>query len=52
MDIEQARTFLEIVRSGGAVYGVGIDGNIITASVKALVSGVNRGGMIPLAVAG
>jgi hypothetical protein len=25
-------------------FGVGIDGNIVTASLKALVSGINRGG--------
>jgi 2-isopropylmalate synthase len=29
----------------GECYGVGIDGNIVTASLKALVSGVNRLGI-------
>ena len=40
----RACAFLEIVRPGGsgAVYGVGVDGNIITASVRALVSAFNR----------
>ncbi len=47
----KACAFLEIVRPGvaGACYGVGIDSNIITASVKALLSGVNRSGMAALA---
>jgi 2-isopropylmalate synthase len=50
----RACAFLEIVRPGGAgaVYGVGIDGNIITASVKALVGGVARLGMTSVAMAG
>ena len=40
----QACAFVELTRSGGGVdrYGVGIDTNIVTASIKALVSGVNR----------
>jgi LeuA allosteric (dimerisation) domain. len=42
----QACAFVELVRaSGGAEqYGVGIDTNIVTASIKALLSGVNRFG--------
>ncbi|MDR2838253.1 MAG: 2-isopropylmalate synthase [Azonexus sp.] len=30
----------------GERYGVGIDGNIVTASIKALISGVNRLGVV------
>jgi 2-isopropylmalate synthase len=28
-------------------FGVGLDHNIVTASIKALVSGVNRLGLVP-----
>jgi 2-isopropylmalate synthase len=42
----QACAFIELRQAGAGssaeCYGVGIDGNIITASLKALVSGVNR----------
>jgi 2-isopropylmalate synthase len=40
----QACAFMEITQSGGGAdrYGVGIDTNIVTASIKALISGVNR----------
>ena len=40
----QACTFMEMTQQGitGACYGVGIDNNMISASIKALVSGVNR----------
>jgi 2-isopropylmalate synthase len=40
----QACAFIELAPAGGGAdqYGVGIDGNIVTASVKALLSGVNR----------
>ena len=40
----QACAFMEMTHAGGGVdrYGVGIDTNIVTASIKALVSGVNR----------
>ncbi|HEX5277207.1 MAG TPA: 2-isopropylmalate synthase [Fluviicoccus sp.] len=50
----RACAFLEIVRPGatGAVYGVGVDGNIITASLKALVNGVGRLGTGVMAMAG
>ena len=44
----QACAFLELVHSkGGGVerFGVGIDTNIVTASIKALFSGVNRLGL-------
>ena len=46
----QACAFMEIAGSGnGDFYGVGIDGNIVTASIKALVSGINRMGVTRLA---
>ena len=41
----QACAFLELMAadgSGGDRYGVGLDGNIVTASIRAIVSGVNR----------
>jgi 2-isopropylmalate synthase len=40
----QACAFIELVPAAGGVeqYGVGIDGNIVTASIKALLSGINR----------
>jgi 2-isopropylmalate synthase len=40
----RACAFLEVTRpgSGRECYGVGMDANIVTASIKALVSGVNR----------
>ncbi|NLF55619.1 MAG: 2-isopropylmalate synthase [Thauera phenolivorans] len=38
----QACAFIELGAQGGERYGVGIDGNIVTASIRALVSGVNR----------
>jgi 2-isopropylmalate synthase len=42
----QASAFMEITGSGnGEFYGVGIDGNIVTASIKALLSGINRMGI-------
>lgn len=38
-----AVAFIEMAASGcGECYGVGIDSNIVTASIKALVSGINR----------
>ena len=42
----RACAFLEVARpsGGGDCYGVGIDGNIVTASIKALVSAANRAG--------
>jgi 2-isopropylmalate synthase len=44
----QACAFLELVAAQGSAerFGVGIDTNIVTASVKALVSGVNRLGLV------
>ncbi|NJA89477.1 2-isopropylmalate synthase [Rhodocyclus tenuis] len=39
----RACSFMEVVAEGAAPhYGVGIDANIVTASIKALVSAVNR----------
>ncbi len=39
----RACAFLELTAEGrGDCYGVGLDGNIVTASIRALVSGVNR----------
>ena len=40
----QACALMELAHTGGGreCYGVGIDGNIVTASIKALVSGINR----------
>jgi 2-isopropylmalate synthase len=42
----KANAFMELARPGERdCYGVGIDGSIVTASIKALVSGVNRLGI-------
>ena len=40
----RACAFMEVTRPGGERdnFGVGMDGNIVTASIKALISGVNR----------
>ncbi|EAR20255.1 2-isopropylmalate synthase [Nitrococcus mobilis] len=40
----QAVCFVELACDGvaGDVFGVGIDGNIVSASVKAVISGINR----------
>ena len=39
----KACAFIEVAQAGnGECYGVGIDGNIVTASIKAVVSAVNR----------
>ena len=39
----RACAFLEVARpSGGDCFGVGVDSNIVTASIKALVSAANR----------
>jgi 2-isopropylmalate synthase len=48
----QACAFLELVSAAGGPerFGVGMDTNIVTASVKALLSGVNRLGLAELAV--
>ena len=43
----RACAFMEIANteSGAECYGVGMDSNIVTASIKALLSGVNRAGV-------
>jgi 2-isopropylmalate synthase len=43
----QACAFVELAAQGNSSerYGVGLDGNIITASLQALISGVNRLGL-------
>ncbi len=39
----RACAFMEVAGgAGGECYGVGMDGNIVTASIKALVSAINR----------
>ena len=39
----QACAFMEVAgEDAGECYGVGIDSNIVTASIKALISGINR----------
>jgi 2-isopropylmalate synthase len=40
----QACAFVELAGASGGIdcYGVGIDTNIVTASIRAIVSGVNR----------
>ena len=43
----QACAFVELAGAGSERYGVGLDTNIVTASLKALVSGVNRLGLQP-----
>ncbi|OGB33713.1 MAG: 2-isopropylmalate synthase [Burkholderiales bacterium RIFCSPLOWO2_12_FULL_61_40] len=44
----QACAFLELTPAGGGAerFGVGMDTNIVTASIQALVSGVNRLGLV------
>ena len=37
-----ACAFVEVVCQGKVSYGVGMDTNIVTASIKAIVSGINR----------
>ena len=39
----RASAFIELaVPGGGECFGIGIDSNIVTASIKAIVSGINR----------
>jgi 2-isopropylmalate synthase len=38
----QAAAYIELVVGDETLWGVGIDGDIATASLKALISGVNR----------
>ncbi len=46
----QACAFLELApaQGGGERYGVGLDTNIVTASIRALVSGANRLDLAPV----
>jgi 2-isopropylmalate synthase len=46
-----ACAFVEVICHGKACYGVGMDTNIVTASIKAIVSGVNRCSVRPLVMA-
>ena len=48
----QACAFLELVsvQGGAERFGVGMDTNIVTASIQALLSGVNRLGLVGVAV--
>jgi 2-isopropylmalate synthase len=39
----QACAFIELQHAGREHFGVGMDGNIVTASIKAMISGVNKG---------
>ncbi|MEO8330729.1 MAG: alpha-isopropylmalate synthase regulatory domain-containing protein, partial [Candidatus Nanopelagicales bacterium] len=39
----EAAAYLECAMDGKVFWGVGIDANIVTASLKAVVSAVNRG---------
>ena len=41
----QACAFLELAAQGNERFGVGLDSNIVTASLQALISGVNRLGL-------
>jgi len=42
----RACALMEMAAAGrGECFGVGIDANIVTASIKALVSGINRMGI-------
>ena len=46
----RACAFMEIAgQDGGERYGVGMDSNIVTASIKALISGINRIGVNQIA---
>ncbi len=38
----QAAAYIEVKSDGNQIWGVGIDGDIATASLKAIISGVNR----------
>lgn len=40
-----ACAFIEVASQGREFYGVGIDTNIVTASIKAIVSALNRSGL-------
>jgi len=44
----QACAIIEVAVHGKEHFGVGIDGHIVTASLKALVSSLNRAGEVPM----
>jgi 2-isopropylmalate synthase len=45
----RACAFVEMAAAGqGETFGVGIDSNIVTASIKAIISGINRLGAVRL----
>ena len=44
----QACAIIEVAVNGKEHFGVGIDGHIVTASLKALVSSLNRAGAVPM----
>lgn len=44
----QACAIIEVASKGREHFGVGIDGHIVTASIRALVSSLNRAGAEPL----
>ena len=44
----QACAIIEAAVNGKEHFGVGIDGHIVTASLKALVSSLNRAGAVPM----
>ncbi len=46
-----ACAFVEVVCQGKVCYGVGMDTNIVTASIKAIFSGMNRCGVQPAEMA-
>ncbi len=46
-----ACAFVEVVCQGKVCYGVGMDTNIVTASIKAIFSGMNRCGVQPAGMA-
>lgn len=46
-----ACAFVEVVCQGKVCYGVGMDTNIVTASIKAIFSGMNRCGVQPAGIA-
>ena len=43
-----ACAIIEAAVNGKEHFGVGIDGHIVTASLKALVSSLNRAGAVPM----
>jgi 2-isopropylmalate synthase len=43
--------FVEVVCAGKVCYGVGINPDIVTASIEAIISGINRSGFVLTAIA-